>query len=167
MHRLLLRRRCRRVAFAILHSARNAGPRHHRAIAIRPVIPPVRRIGVTRSRHANLRRTPELANRHHHRLLQHPALIHILQQRRQRTVQLRAMQILQGSKVRRMRIPGCGFGVTVRDRRPIHLHKLRPRLNQSSRHQRALPERVHAITFPHGIFFLSQIKGISRLARQH
>ena len=123
MHRLILRRRGRRIGLAVLHA---------RAQFPRP--PPPRCSNTANGRahreHSNcrtwtrpaagygrIRRSPPPA------FLQHAALVHIFQQRRKARSSIGTMQILQRAEIRRMRIPGSRLGIAIRHRRPVHLHE--------------------------------------------
>ena len=101
------------------------------------------------------------------RFFQQSALVHVLEQRRETAIELRAMQVLQRSEIRGVRVPGVDFRIAVGDRRPVHLHEPGAGFDQSPRHQQALPERGHAVALAHLVRFLGEIEGVARLAGQH
>ena len=102
-------------------------------------------IGVAGRADADARRAAELADRHHQRFLQHAAVVHVLEQRGEPAVELRAVQILQRTEIGGVRVPGVDFGIAVGDRRPVHLHEARAGLDQAAREQQALAERGQAV----------------------
>ena len=86
-------------------------------------------VAVAAGADAHARAAAELADRDHQRLLQHAALVHVLDQRRKRPVEHRAVQVLQRPEVAACVSQPC-FRIAVRDLGPVHLDETRAGLDQ-------------------------------------
>src|SRR5262245_10656637 len=94
------------VRFPVDRATANAGSCDHRCVAVRPVVAAILGVAVPGGADAQTRRAAKLADRDEEGLIEQTADVKVVQQSRKAGVELRAVKVLQGAKVRGVGIPG-------------------------------------------------------------